>query len=201
VELFVRARRAPFGGVTKAALTLRPDGPGLLPQTLVPGLSHRWTPLVLRARATLRLPLLGQVLEGVGYHDSNMGEVPLGSDLPGWTWARVHTPMATHVHYQLPGAEALAVTATDAGAQLVRQPQAPSPSARTGWGLAVPAALQAGPERLTGVRLLESSPFYARLEAWRGTTHALGEVADFRRFRSPLVRWMAHFRTRVERAA
>jgi carotenoid 1,2-hydratase len=26
----------------------------------------------------------------------------------------------------------------------------------------------------------------------------LGEVADFRRFHSPLIRWMAHFRTRVE---
>ena len=28
----------------------------------------------------------------------------------------------------------------------------------------------------------------------------LGEVADFRRFHSPLIRWMAHFRTRVEGA-
>jgi carotenoid 1,2-hydratase len=49
--------------------------------------------------------------------------------------------------------------------------------------------------------LVESSPFYARQVARSGELHAIGEVADFRRFRSPLVRWMAHFRTRVERAA
>ncbi len=201
VDFFVRERCAPFGPLTKAALTLRPEVPGLPPQTLVEGLSHRWTPLVPRARATFRLPLLGEVLEGVGYHDSNAGEVPLGTDLPGWTWARVHAPDATHVHYQLPAGQALWVSATSAGATLIRRQQPPSPFVRTGWGLAVPSALQAGPLRLAAPRLLESSPFYARLEASSGTAQALGEVADFRRFRSPLVRWMAHFRTRVERAA
>jgi carotenoid 1,2-hydratase len=201
VDFFVRARCAPFGPVTKVGLTLRPEAPGLPPQTLVEGLSHRWTPLVPRAQATLRLPLLGEVLEGVGYHDCNAGEVPLGTDLPGWTWARVHAPDATHVHYQLPAAQALSLSATPRQARLVRMHQTPAPGVRTGWGLLVPSSLQAGPVRLPAPRLLESSPFYARLEAASGTAQALGEVADFRRFRSPLVRWMAHFRTRVETAA
>jgi len=201
VDFFVRARGAPFGSLTKAALTLRPDGPGLPHQALVPGLSHRWAPVVPRARATLRLPLLGEVLEGVGYHDSNAGDVPLGTDLPGWNWARVHTQAATYVHYQLADAQALVLSATEAEAHLDRQPASPGPAVRTGWGLSVPSALQAGPVRLVAPRLLESSPFYARLEASHQDDHALGEVADFRRFRSPLIRWMAHFRTRLEQSA
>ena len=44
--------------------------------------------------------------------------------------------------------------------------------------------------------LLESSPFYARLEAQSDEAQAIGEVADFARFHSPTIRWMANFRTR-----
>jgi carotenoid 1,2-hydratase len=72
---------------------------------------------------------------------------------------------------------------------------------RTGWGLLVPRQLGAGGVLLPNrPSLLESSPFYARLEARDGETHALSEVADFRRFHSPYVRWMASFRTRVAKA-
>jgi carotenoid 1,2-hydratase len=71
----------------------------------------------------------------------------------------------------------------------------------TGWGLRVPARLQVGNQVVGEPRLLESSPFYARLEARQGALDSLGEVADFRRFHSPFIRWMAHFRTRVGRAA
>ena len=201
VELFVRARTAPFGPVTKAFLSLRPEGPGLSPQALVPGLPHTWAPLALRARATLRLPMLDRTLEGTGYHDSNAGASPLGGDVQGWTWARAHGPQATYVQYWLPSGEQLSVASTEEKASLERQRSAPYASGRTGWGLKVPKVLEAGPLRLVRPRLLESSPFYARLEARDGALHALAEVADFRRFRSPLIRWMAHFRTRVERAA
>ena len=201
VEFFVRARTAPFGGVTKAFLKLTPEGPGLGDQLLVPGLSHRWAPLLLRARATLRLPLLGLALEGHGYHDTNAGSEPLGTDLAGWTWARVPGSAAPHVNYRRPAGAGLHVRGTDAEASVVRAPSARGASTLTGWGLRVPRALEAGPERLGAPSLLESSPFYARLEAAAPGLHALGEVADFRRFRSPLIRWMAHFRTRVERAA
>jgi carotenoid 1,2-hydratase len=45
-------------------------------------------------------------------------------------------------------------------------------------------------------------PLPRRLAAGRiDGFHALGEVADFRRFHSPLIRWMARFRMRVEPAA
>jgi carotenoid 1,2-hydratase len=75
------------------------------------------------------------------------------------------------------------------------------PLHRSGWGLRLPRHLAAGPVELPVASLLESSPFYARLEGAGDGRHALGEVADFRRFHSPLIRWMAHFRMRVERAA
>jgi carotenoid 1,2-hydratase len=201
VELFVRARTAPFGRVTKAFLTLSPEGPGLAEQPLVSGLSHRWGPLLLRARATLRLPMLDKVLVGRGYHDSNAGTQPLGVDLGGWRWARVHSREATHVEYRLPSGESLQVRGTAQEATAERRPATPTASGLTGWGLRVPRVLEAGPLRLETPSLLESSPFYARLEASAPERHALGEVADFRRFRSPFIRWMAHFRTRVERAA
>jgi carotenoid 1,2-hydratase len=201
VELFIRARTAPFGSVTKAALTLTPEGPGLLEQPLVSGLPHHWAPLALRARATLRLPLLDRVLVGRGYLDTNAGAAPLGVDLPGWTWARVHSGEATHVSYRLSSGEGLHVHGTAEAAVAERRPLLPAASGLTGWGLRVPRALEAGPLRLESPSLLESSPFYARLEASGRQGHALAEVADFRRFRSPLIRWMAHFRTRVERAA
>src|SRR5450631_125994 len=110
VEVFIRARTAPFGAVTKAFLSLRPESPRLASQLLVPGLSHTWTPLAVRAKATLRLPMLDKTLEGVGYHDSNAGDSPLGGNLPGWTWARVHGPLSTHVQYWLPGGAQLRVS-------------------------------------------------------------------------------------------
>jgi carotenoid 1,2-hydratase len=201
VELFIRARTQPLGTMTKASLSLRPEGQSLGSQVLVPGLSHTWTPLALRAKATLRLPMLDKTLEGVGYHDGNAGDAPLGGGLPGWTWARVHGPTSTDVQYWLPSGNQLRAHGTAETSSLERGQGVALPSARTGWGLKVPTLLDAGPVRLAPLRLLESSPFYARLEASTASVHALAEVADFRRFHSPLIRWMAHFRTRVERAA
>jgi carotenoid 1,2-hydratase len=200
VECFVRARAAPFGGTTKAFLSLRPEGPGLEEGPLLKGLSHTWGAVALRARATLRLPVLGTLLEGSGYHDTNAGEVPLGTDLPRWSWARAHGPDATHVLYGLPSGERLLATGTASSATLQRLQAESPPSRLTGWGLRVPRALGDGTVALSEPRLLESSPFYARLEATGTGVHALAEGADFHRFRSPLVRWMARVRTRVEAA-
>ena len=55
---------------------------------------------------------------------------------------------------------------------------------RTGAGMATQRAQRA---------------FYAYRKARRDGLDVMGEVADFRRFHSPFIRWMAHFRTRVER--
>jgi carotenoid 1,2-hydratase len=201
VEIALSERLAPVGGETRAELLLRPTAPSLAPIPLVPDGSHTWEVRAPRCEAELRLPLLGEVLRGHGYFDSNAGEAPLGLSLPSWGWTRVHAPDRTAIDYRLPGGERLTVHADARGTSLVRDQAPPPLRSSTGWGLRVPRTLSAGGLELGRADLVESSPFYARQVARAGDLHAIGEVADFRRFRSPWVRWMAHFRTRVERAA
>ena len=136
-------------------------------------------------------------LDGRGYHDTNHGDEPLGGSVRGWTWLRLHTATGSRVGYwpQTPGGPtpALWVEAEAAAVRLASAPPTePLPTERTRWQLAVPATLGLGAHP----RLLESSPFYARIEAKEADMHGMAEVADFARFHRADVRWMAHFRTR-----
>jgi carotenoid 1,2-hydratase len=195
----VRDRTTPFlltswGEPTQAFLQLEPVGPLGEEVRLVPGLDHHWRPIAARARATVRIPTHGLTFTGHAYHDGNHGAPALGMDLSGWDWERVHTPQATTITYR-PWAEAPAtvVEVTDRTATFTQRSLPALETRRTSWGLPVPSALLPG----TPSVLLESSPFYARAEAASGESSALGEVADFARFHSRSVRWMAGFRTRV----
>ncbi|WP_257454845.1 carotenoid 1,2-hydratase [Archangium lipolyticum] len=202
VRLEVDERCAPFGRAVRASLVLEPQVPAAEELQLVPGLPHYWRALALRAKARLEVASDGVVSEGLGYHDSNHGAELLGARLPGWHWARVHGPEETVVDYHLPGGVApLRVSAGAMGTKSERRPLLAEarPTSLTGWGLRVPAQLHAGNTVVGVPKLLESSPFYARVEARRNGLDVMGEVADFRRFHSPYIRWMAHFRTRVER--
>ncbi|MFY0563918.1 carotenoid 1,2-hydratase [Archangium lansingense] len=204
VRMEVDERCAPFGGAVRARLVLEPQAAAAEEVQLVPELPHFWRVLAPRAKARLEVFSEGVASEGIGYHDSNHGAELLGARLPGWHWARVHGPEETVVDYHLPGGVApLRVTAGVLGTKAERRPLlAEARDTRlTGWGLRVPAQLYAGNQAVGEPRLLESSPFYARVEARRDGLDVMGEVADFRRFHSPLIRWMAHFRTRVERPA
>jgi carotenoid 1,2-hydratase len=204
VRMEVDERCAPFGGEVRARLVLEPQVTAAEEVQLVPGLPHFWRALAPRAKARLEVFSEGVVAEGIGYHDSNHGAELLGGRLPGWHWARVHGPEETVVDYHLPGTVApLRVTAGALGTKSERRPLLAEArdTSLTGWGLRVPARLYAGNQAVGEPRLLESSPFYARVEARRGGLDVMGEVADFRRFHSPFIRWMAHFRTRVERVA
>lgn len=203
LEVELDERTTPWRQAVRARLVLEPEVGPLAEQQLVAGAPHFWQPLAARAHGRFELPGLGLDFTGRAYHDTNHGEAPLGDDVPGWTWQRVHTPSSSHISYWpragdrwAPGLEVLA---DDRGVQrLSEPPPAPSVTEKTGWRLAVPTHLSHGPVGLTPTRplLLESSPFYARLEASEGGVHALAEVADFRRFHRPEVRWMAEFRTR-----
>jgi carotenoid 1,2-hydratase len=197
VVFHVRERTAWGGEPVEASLTLHPDVPAAPALTLVPGLSHVWQPLALRAHARLEVPTEGVACEGMGYLDSNRGEEPLAQRLPLWRWTRVHRAEGTWVRYEVPGEPWLEVTADEGRVAVDRVPAADRALGATRWGLRVPRALGRLRDALGPPRLLESSPFYARLEAEGPRAHAVGEVAHFRRFRSPLIRWMAHFRTRV----
>jgi carotenoid 1,2-hydratase len=176
----------------QAELTLEPQCDEVKAVTLVEGLSHQWHPFAVRARGEVNVPSHDVRFSGAGYHDGNSGARVLGTDLAGWTWLRVHRADVTTIEYRPHGTAPWLVEATASSATVKHVELPPLRSTRTGWGLTIPSrlgALSAEP------RLLESSPFYARLEAREGDAHALGEAGDFARFHSPLVRWMADFRT------
>jgi carotenoid 1,2-hydratase len=200
VRMEVDERTAPWGRPVRARLVLEPMTPLGDEVQLVPELPHWWQPVAPRARALLEVDTEGVRAEGMGYHDTNHGAEQLGKRLSGWHWSRTHGARETVVDYLLPdGASPVRVTAAPG---LMRCERGASgevlPTERTGWGLQVPRHLRAGNRVVGAPRLLESSPFYARVEARQEGLDTLGEVADFRRFHSPLIRWMAHFRTRVE---
>lgn len=202
VRMEVDERTAPWGRPVRASLVLEPLTPSVDELQLVPGLPHYWQALAPRTRAWLKVASEGLEAEGMGYHDTNHGEELLGQRLAGWHWTRTHRAEVTVVDYHLPdGVPPVRVTAHPDGVSCERGTVVPPearPMSLTGWGLRVPSRLHAGNVVLGEPKLLESSPFYARVEARVHGFDALGEVADFRRFHSPLIRWMAHFRTRVE---
>lgn len=195
----IQDKTAPFmltgwGEPTHVRLDFSALGPTHPEVVLVDGLSHRWRPIAARGEARVQVLSHGLDLRGRGYHDGNHGDVPLGGDLRGWEWVRVHGEASTDITYRPWAAgPAARVHVTESEATSRREMLLAPESMRTSWGLQVPREL--------GVRgaprLLESSPFYARAEAHDGAAHAMGEVADFRRFHSPTVRWMASFRTRL----
>jgi carotenoid 1,2-hydratase len=193
VRAVVKDKLAPWGGRTEAHLEFKAQTPSHDEVRLVEGQAHFWRPIAVRGAAKVTLPGHELTLEGRGYHDGNHGEVPLGSDLRGWEWVRTHRPDATSIVYRPWGtAPAISVEASAARVDVQRVVLPPPSTHRTGWGLQVPRSL--GPTEAP--MLLESSPFYARLESHEHETHALGEVADFARFHTPSIRWMARLRTR-----
>lgn len=202
VDVHVRDRTTPFaftqlGRPTEATLRLSRDVPCADEVQLVAGRPHWWQAFCARGSAQLRVANHGLELHGVGYHDGNHGDVPLGTDLPGWEWERTHGRLETTIAYRPRSAPAWQVHARS-GRVIATQGGAdgPHPRVRSSWGLSVPKQLGGG-----AAALLESSPFYARLEATGRDGHVLGEVADFERFHSPAVRWLSRFRTRVGGAA
>jgi carotenoid 1,2-hydratase len=201
VEVEIRERLAPFGPETRAELRLRPTAPGLAGIPLVADGSHIWEPRGPRCDAELRLPLTGRTVLGHGYVDANAGAFSLARTLPSWKWARIHCRDRSAIQFWLPDGERLTVEASEARTTIVRDKANPPALSSTRWGLRVPLTLSAGDLEIAAPALVESSPFYARQLARTADAHGMGEVANFRRFSSPLVRWMAHCRTRVERAS
>jgi carotenoid 1,2-hydratase len=198
VRLVIDERTAPWGRPLQLALRLAPTAPPAAELPLDPARRHGWEARMPRATATLALPD-GTTAAGVGYHDTNHGDEPLGLGLRGWTWSRVAGRDATVVRYCPPGATELEVVAGDAGTRVRAVPATPDPVRRSRWGLALPDAIRAGGATVPVDAVLESSPFYARLAGTADGRLAVAEVADFARFRQPWIRWMAHFRMRLER--
>jgi carotenoid 1,2-hydratase len=199
----LRERTAPWGRPLDARLELTPAHALSAALPLDAQRVHYWEPRIVRGTARLEVPALGIEGAGLGYHDVNRGSAALGDRIHGWWWTRVHAPDASLVRYGVHGAASVIELAAHRGREpsVVHAPSVERRHRRSAWGLALPTDIGAGGVTVPARRLLESSPFYARQETHAGGLHALGESADFRRFRSPLIRWMAYFRMRTERAA
>jgi carotenoid 1,2-hydratase len=199
----IRERTAPWGRPLDARLELTPARALAAALPLDVQRLHYWEPRIVRGTARLEVPALGIAGTGLGYHDANRGGTALGDGVDGWWWTRVHAPDASFVRYGVHGAASVIELAThdDREPSVVHVPSVGRRQRRSAWGLALPTDIGAGGVAVPARRLLESSPFYARQETHAAGLHALGESADFRRFRSPLIRWMAYFRMRTERAA
>lgn len=164
------------------------------PQLTLRG-SHRWQCLMPRAHATARIN--GVDLQGLGYHDTNWGDVALGRDLGHWTWTRAHEAERTWIHYWVGGeSEAHLLLADASGVRASRRALSRPTFRRSAWGLLLPSSVGNGEASFDTGALIESSPFYARLQAGERLT----EVAHFARSRWPAFCWMPYFRSRAEAA-
>jgi carotenoid 1,2-hydratase len=158
---------------------------------------HFWQPRAALAKAQVEVLSSNEKFSGRAYHDLNHGAELLGRRVTGWEWMRNHREGETTVSYRPDGqAHCIEVRASAEGVSTQRVSADLPLRRRTKWGLSVPSRLADKPGAL-----LESSPFYARLEAAQDGELVLGEVADFRRFHRSSVRWMAGFKTRVGSAA
>ena len=192
IVIDVNERSAPFGGAVTGRIVLTPQGAVGPEIPLRRDLPHYWQPLAPRCSASLTVG--GKTHEGFGYHDMNHGEELLGERLAGWRWARVHDAERTTISYSLD--DTICVVAEQGSVSVQRHARVACDDTRTRWLLAVPKSIVTRASSLSVKHTLESSPFYARLEGSNGEQHGIVEIADFRRFLRPTLRWMAHVRMR-----
>lgn len=189
--------RTARGQRTRAELVLQPTAPPLKMFELLPASTHTWQALAPRAQAMLRVD--GDTHGGRGYLDSNAGATKLGTNLREWRWSRVHGPEHSEIRYAVDGGLQTLVRVRDRSVETLPL-DALQPSRKSWWGLPVPHTVPFGCGHVDAGHVVESSPFYARQHGMHGDTHVSCESANFARFRSPLVRWMADWRTRYEEA-
>lgn len=168
------------------------------------GADHGWVLAQPHSRVVGDVALAGPngktwTFRGLGYHDHNFGAAPLGPGVRHWTWGRILFEDAAHVfHFAVPRDPALPAEAHLITVEGGRS-ESSRPSIRWGdsrrrtiWGLQRPEAIEIGDAiRLTGARVVDSSPFYLRatydavVKGRRG--RAFCEVAYPHRLRWPIL--------------
>jgi carotenoid 1,2-hydratase len=177
-SMHVASASTAWASAIEATLDVTAESPRGAEQAVVEGLGHRWQPLCVRGRARLAVPNWELDLSGLASHDSHAGDAPLGhGGFAGWDQVRTHRPGSSRVLLRPWGAPTLVAELVD-GALSIARHRDEAPGARSNWGLSLPASLGLG----GAPTVLESSPFYARLESSDGAAHAFAEVADFERF-------------------
>jgi len=160
---------------------------------------HIWRPVApfSRIEAEFESPKLSWT--GIGYHDSNWGEVPLEDSFESWVWSRAAMREGAAIVYDtvLRDGSTAAFALDIAADGRVREAAVPPrrEMSTTFWRMR--RHMRAG-ETFKAVSLLEDSPFYARtllrVRTEEGEADAFHESLSLRRFRNPVVQLMLPFR-------
>ncbi len=160
---------------------------------------HVWRPVAPFSRIEAEFAQPGLSWSGVGYHDSNWGDVPLEDSFESWVWSRAAKADGAAIIYDTVlkgGATSAFALDIAAGGQVT---QAPVPKRQemptTFWRMARHMRAAAP---FKAVSLLEDSPFYARtllrMQTEEGEVDAFHESLSLARFRNPVVQMMLPFR-------
>ena len=160
---------------------------------------HVWRPVAPFSRIEVALEKPELHWSGIGYHDSNWGEVPLEDSFESWVWSRAAMKDGAAIVYDTVlrdgsrSAFALRIGADGQVADVPLPPRQEMPT--TFWRMARHMRAERDFETLA---LLEDSPFYSRtllkLETAEGKAFAFHESLSLTRFRNRLVQLMLPFR-------
>lgn len=176
------------GAVNDHTALLDPDG------------HHRWRPLAPSSRIEVAFEKPAVAWSGMGYLDSNEGDVPLEDSFQSWNWSRSHLRRDAAILYDVThksvGRQSLALRIDPSGKITEETPPAVSPL-RPGALWRMPRGTRAdGESRI--VKTLEDTPFYTRsllsTSVFGEQTTAVHESLSLRRFCHPLVQLMLPFR-------
>ena len=212
----VAERGAPVPRALAADVTLQPEMASSLVWPLHRNGRHYWSPIVPRARVSVRLTQPAMSWQGNGYLDSNWGEGALEDDFRGWTWLRGHGLRSTQIVFAPTPTTAqgrdeaardrdharLFRFERDSARLSILDPPPAAELPRTSWRIARSVASDMNHmPRLR--RTLENTPFYARsLVHTRLSGEPLlvmHESLSLERFQSAWVRSLLPFRMRSSR--
>jgi carotenoid 1,2-hydratase len=199
-------RSAPWRERVRGSIRLVPLARSELVVDLDPDGLHTWSPRIPVASVAIDFEEPQLRFRGIGYFDMNRGAGPLEETFASWSWSRVSDGKRVAIAYDVAlrdgRARARAFAGSGDGELTAAVHDAVVALPTTRFGLPRTARGKDGP--ITLVRTIEDGPFYARSVV--STTiegrHALGmhETVSLDRFRSPWVKFLVPFRTRVEAA-
>jgi carotenoid 1,2-hydratase len=165
---------------------------------------HRWTPLRLNARATVRFDNPHRTeWSGPAYVDTNDGDEPLERGFRSWDWSRTSGSDLTHVVYDVTRADgsmsSVRRTFRQDGTHVPLSGVEAFEVGKTRWGVRRRVPSDVGtPPRVS--RSLEDTPFYARTLSTARVAgqpvHLVHETVDLQRFDRRWVQFLIPFRMR-----
>ncbi len=160
---------------------------------------HVWRPVAPFSRISAAFERPGLSWSGIGYHDSNWGEVPLEDSFESWVWSRAAMKHGAAIIYDTVlrgGAERAFAIEIGSDGQ-VREGRVPARREMTTTFWRMKRHMRAR-EGFRVVSLFEDSPFYARtllrVRTEEGEADAFHESLSLARFRNPVVQAMLPFR-------